>query len=341
MRNHVSPRQPGLILLFLLVSVSAVCRAAVADEQQAPNTVSDLIRQVRNHELEGTELTAAIPKLVKAYTESRQSVVLQALAVAFREQPAAIADHVPVFAQILRKSSKEQEVCDVLQMLIQLDTLPAEFETAVSTRFQSDETIMKMRAAAVLIKFWPKRQDAQQWLEESLTDDDDQLRRLNAAVSFGSLGRSAIPSVPLLRARLVDLSAAVRVAAAGALLAIEPDGAADPSIATVLIESLQSPEEAWITRPFFISEWLPSHRLAAIGALSKCSVLHPEIAGALIGVLSDDDEVIRLYSLKALAALGESTDQVKDAVHQRLTDSDGAVAEQAAITLEALNESSK
>ena len=61
-----------------------------------------------------------------------------------------------------------------------------------------------------------------------------------------------------------------------------------------------------------------------------------DVAQGLIGVLRDEDDILRLYALKSLGELGHRSETVTQAVVRMLSDSD--VSSQAAITLEELAE---
>ena len=72
--------------------------------------------------------------------------------------------------------------------------------------------------------------------------------------------------------------------------------------------------------------------------LGRAGVRKADVAQGLIKVLSDEDEVVRLYALKSLAQLGHRSEGLTEAVNHLLSDPNPTVAHQAAITLEELTE---
>jgi HEAT repeat protein len=133
-------------------------------------------------------------------------------------------------------------------MLARFQAVPPEILNASSGRFQRQGRFAQAYAAAVLLKFLPDDATARSYLEESLASADKTMRTC-AAHAVGLAGSGAVQFVPLLRTRLADKSAVVRVAAVDALLKIDPQAKSDDAIVTVLLDSLQCPVEPYIVRP--------------------------------------------------------------------------------------------
>ena len=137
-------------------------------------------------------------------------------------------------------------------------------------------------------------------LRDKLKDADAEVRA-ESACDLGSLGAKSAAAKGELVALLDDPTPTVALAAAGALLRIEPN---EPRAVAVLTKGLASADP--IVR---------RHAAAAVGLSGSASMAEP-----LVAVLRDSDLRVRRTALQAVATLGPAASKTIDAVADALDD---------------------
>ena len=153
---------------------------------------------------------------------------------------------------------------------------------------------------------YPRRPGSRRQTRRSLAccdklKDADAEVRAESAGDLGSLGAKSAAAKSDLVALLDDVTPAVSLAAAGALLRIESN---EPRALATLTKGLAS------TDPI-----IRRHAVAAIGLSGSASLAEPLIAG-----LRDSDLRVRRSALQAVATLGPAASKTVDAVAELLDD---------------------
>lgn len=288
----------------------------------------------------GTEDRGSGAELIAEYCKTHDSAILRSLSEARRSGGTVTGEVLVGFAPLIaEETDDERAVCDVLDLIIEFDSISLQLKHAVADRFSQGEPkdlFARPKAAAVLVKFAPGQYGAREWLEGRL-GSEEKVVRLTAAAALESLGEGALASSRQLEKLLDDESAIVRVVAAKAILRQQTREATDERVVTVLLESLKCADESLVLTPIGVSEaGFPTHRWLAVKALGKTTIRRDEVARKLLSLLSEEDVRLRFSTLEALAKIGVRDKVVIDAVRAQTTAVNKSVAAQAARTLKAL-----
>ena len=69
-------------------------------------------------------LQVALPKLAAWYRQNGGNAILVAMVHVRKRGSNAVDDVLPLFAQLVRESARDDDVCDVLDMFLAFDELP-------------------------------------------------------------------------------------------------------------------------------------------------------------------------------------------------------------------------
>ncbi|MEX0728577.1 MAG: HEAT repeat domain-containing protein [Planctomycetaceae bacterium] len=217
-------------------------------------------------------------------------------------------------------------------MLLEMGEKPDEVVAVIEKKFDErdeDDFFANGKMAALLLKASPENAKIGAWFEEQVRHED-KYHRLGALSAMSYAGDAGKPSLPIINRRLHDESPAVRVAAASAVWRIEGDAV---TAVPILLATLDVEGETYRNRPSGISEWLPDHRIVAVGALGEITKHKKEIAQALLPLLNDDDELVQFMTLRSLARLNERGPGIVEAVRKKTNSQESLVANEANETL--------
>ncbi|MDA0835581.1 MAG: HEAT repeat domain-containing protein [Planctomycetota bacterium] len=276
-----------------------------------------ILKSIDNDEFDDDKVAKLLPRLViSCKPESTRSLAIAALLRIHEHEPKDVRPYLPRFAPLLVRAKRIQEVDDICTMLLSVGESPEDVVAVIEEKFANqdeDDFFANGKMAAFLLMASPEDSVIRKWLETQMHHPETN-HRVAAMNAISHLGDAGKPSLPVIRQGLTDESPAVRVAAAWATWKI--DGNADATV-PVLFAALEVEGETFLTRPFFISEWMPDHRIIAVLHLGQMTKRKAEIASKLITLLDDEDEIVQCMTLRSLGKLGECGPEIIEAVREK------------------------
>ena len=349
-RLHIST----IAALLVVPAAVAYCEVqSLATEPSDTNRVSDnmedaiqeqqsqtkLLKAIAAGELSKEQMQAAVADLVPLLQTPHRPMTLATLSRIFEQYPDIFDTELVAFAQLLHEAragtlQSEAWLCRLLQALAIPRRLPEPVIDQLDAIFSHQPEIQfaAPKAAALLLKHEPSRQDIVPWFKEKLKADERDAR-MRAADALGWVGNSAQGLGESLHVLLNDRRVAVRVVAANALLRME---GSSPEIAEVLSESLTIPSESVVVVPITVSEWTMDHRHLAVESLRQIGKGAGIAAENIAKLLADPDDVLRSSAARALGKLDSTSPTVMEALLQAQSDQNAHVREAARSSLSAL-----
>lgn len=297
------------------------------DELQA------ILKSINSGEFDDDKVVDVLPRLViSCKPESTRSIGIAALLRLHQRDPQIVRPYLSRFAPLLDRAKRIQEVDDICTMFLKMGEIPEGVVAVIEEKFaerDEDNFFANGKMAALLLKASPENAEIGEWFEEQMRHED-KYHRLGALSAMSYAGDAGKPSLPIINRRLHDESPAVRVAAASAVWRIEGDAV---TAVPILLATLDVEGETYRNRPSGFSEWLPDHRIVAVGALGEITKHKKEIAQALLPLLNDDDELVQFMTLRSLARLNERGPGIIEAVRKKTNSQESLVANEANETL--------
>lgn len=270
--------------------------------------------------------------LLQTYLEIGDSAILTAVAQLGNKRAACMEAVVPEIARMLEQAASERSFCDIYDMLLKFDCLPAALAKVVEKRFddylRNPVDFAAIKCAAVLLKFNSDTK-SQTWLNQIL-QHKNRYMRMAAAEALGTVGQKAKVSASLLAQLLRDKSQAVRVVAATSIWRVREDSS---DVVPALTAALTQSDEAVVFRPQGISSSGVSHRHVAVWYLGRMKITTPTVLAHLTSLADDEDPLLRLLVVKSLARIDHRSELVRGALRHFKDDANGAVRAEAANVL--------
>jgi HEAT repeat protein len=317
------------------MSTAILLAVALAVHSESPTNAAQHEQQHSSPPADATarHVAETIERLRKGDSVARREAARELRTTAER-RPQALKAAVPALTATLDDVGYDNARYDIIEAVGLTGPDASSAVPQLKRLLECEDIFDKTQAALAWSRIDPDNAAPVERLSGWLNAECDTLRGL-AAFNLGKLGPRAEAALPALRRLLKDDHAAVRFVAASAVWDV--GGPSDAALQELMRIASGTHREALVVRPTFVSEWLPPLSFYAIAKLGEIGPQAEASVPLLVEQTANEEHVIRLTAVRALAQIGSRRKDVLEALRRvAAEDPVGTVQEAARKTLENL-----